>query len=1345
MKNSLQLIRLMKWSVMLTAFLFSTATLTAQTIVYVNAAALGSNTGADWTNAYTSFESALAIADANVATAYEIRVAEGTYKPTNQQSGGARDAMFAIKRNKLKILGGYSSTGNGTRDIAANPTILSGDIGTPNTNSDNSYHVMVLANIPNSVTDSLIIEGFTFKDAFAAALGSIVINGQTIDRINGGGIYLRSVSANTVIKNCIITGNYANESGGGMYNSSSSAAFANCIITGNYADVSGGGMYNSSSSPVLTNCVLSSNTSMIESGGGMYNNSSSPVITNCTISGNYAGLDGGGIFNENSSNPNVRNTIILGNNTGVHNINSAPDYSYSLLQGFTGITSADVFVNPVAASQNTPTAAGDYTLKAGSPAINAGNNAVVTTTTDVAGNARIQNTTVDIGAYESAYAGAYIPSVLYVNASATSGGNGESWTTAYTSFEDALAFAHASTSVDSILVAGGTYKPTNLQGGGVRDATFAIARNNLKIYGGYSSTGNGTRDITANPTILSGDIGIANDNTDNSYHVMVLAGVSNSATDSLIIEGFTITGGNANGGLSISISGQTINRNSGGGIYLRNVSANTAIRQCIITGNTASSTGGGMYNNSSSPVFNSCVISNNITLIDGGGIYNISSSPAFTNCLISGNMAGGNGGGMYNYASSSPVLTNCTISGNRGANDGGGIHNYDGSNPSVRNTIILGNSTGVVDNGTTSVYSYSLVQGLSNTANGNIDATGITAAVVFVNPVAAASAPTTAGDYKLKIGSPAIDMGNNAVVTTATDIAGNIRIQNTTVDLGAYESTPIPSVLYVNAAATGSNTGLDWTNAYTSFEDALAVANASTAVDSILVAGGTYKPTNQQGGGARDATFAITKNGLRILGGYSSTGNGTRDIAANPTILSGGIGVANDSLDNSYHVMVLANVPNSATDSLIIEGFTITDGNANVVSTISINGQTINRYTGGGIYSNAISSNVSLRQLMINDNNSVYGGGMYNLQSTLSLLNSVISNNTANTYGAGVFNSQVSPTFINCNINSNNAGSFSSDGGGGMYNEGTSSLTPVIINSTITKNYGSGIVNLVSEITVHNSIIFGNSGGYPFEESLFNSNVTYSLIETFTTSANNNIDYTTVTSADIFVNPANDFRLKAGSPAIDAGSNALVPSGISTDVLGNDRIVGSVVDLGAYEYNAALPLRLLSFDGKRTNGINNLVWKTANESNLTNYEVQYSKNALEFSTVQMVKANNNSSSIYTVSHNPPEAGREAKFYYRIKINENDGKVSYSKIVTLADNNQQSTINIYPNPARSIVNIKLTDNSLQNTEVVVLNAQGKQVLKTIIKSTNQSINLSTLQPAIYFLRFANGEVQKLIKE
>jgi|ADGO01.1.fsa_nt_gi hypothetical protein len=74
-------------------------------------------------------------------------------------NGNNRDSAFVILRGKLKLFGGYPN-GGGDQDVAAHPTVLSGDIGVPNDSLDNSYHVMAIADIP-ATADSIVIDGFT--------------------------------------------------------------------------------------------------------------------------------------------------------------------------------------------------------------------------------------------------------------------------------------------------------------------------------------------------------------------------------------------------------------------------------------------------------------------------------------------------------------------------------------------------------------------------------------------------------------------------------------------------------------------------------------------------------------------------------------------------------------------------------------------------------------------------------------------------------------------------------------------------------------------------------------------------------------------------------------------------------------------------------------------------------------------------------------------------------------------------------------------------------------------------------------------------------------------------------
>ncbi|MHC4500228.1 MAG: right-handed parallel beta-helix repeat-containing protein, partial [Planctomycetota bacterium] len=355
---------------------------------------------------------------------------------------------------------------------------------------------------------------------------------------------------------------------------------------------------------------------------------------------------------------------------------------------------------------------GDYHLLAGSACINTGDPgyAAGPNETDLDDNPRVSGGRIDMGVYELQPL-----RIVYVDADATGNNDGSSWADAYNRLQDALAGAYFG---DKIWVAQGVYRPD--EGGGNTsgdiEATFQLI-NGVTINGGYAGYGEpdpNDRDVDVYKTILSGDL--AGDDgpdftnySENSRHV-----ATGNATITAILDGFTVTGGNANGPSYYS----------GGGLY--NQSGRATILNCTFSGNRARDFGGGMYNNNSTPTltnctftFNmacdgggmyngfstptliSCTFSDNIALADegsyGGGMYNSYSNPVLTNCIFTRNVAdvdipdhgGGYGGGMIN-SYSNPVLTNCVFSENEALCGGAGISNRS-SSPTLNNCIFAGN------------------------------------------------------------------------------------------------------------------------------------------------------------------------------------------------------------------------------------------------------------------------------------------------------------------------------------------------------------------------------------------------------------------------------------------------------------------------------------------------------------------------------------------------------------------------------------------------------------------------------------------------------------------------------
>ncbi|MDR1971864.1 MAG: hypothetical protein LBQ46_08070 [Treponema sp.] len=394
---------------------------------YARETAAGTGDGSSWANASNDLQKMMdeaAAAKAAGAPDALVRVAAGTYKPRYKPNSDGttdyatiandRDSAF-ILRQGVEVRGGYPTGGgnDASRDPSANVTLLSGDIGTVNTNTDNAYHVVLAVNIPAG--SGTVLDGFTISGGYADGTGTLFA-GNSIDRTAGGGMY--NNNASPVLTNVILSGNLSSYAGGGMYSNNSSPILTNVTISGNTSYSNGGGMRSDSSSPVLTNVTISGNRTY-NSGGGMSNNASSLVLTNVTISGNRASSFGGGMTNESNSSsiltnvtisgnkagsggggmlnafssPQIRNSIIWGNDApaspGISNDTGSPAIAYSIVQGGSAVGDGNVadpgagstnspFVDwqdPADSSVTMPNSAGDYRLKPGSPAIDAGDNA----------------------------------------------------------------------------------------------------------------------------------------------------------------------------------------------------------------------------------------------------------------------------------------------------------------------------------------------------------------------------------------------------------------------------------------------------------------------------------------------------------------------------------------------------------------------------------------------------------------------------------------------------------------------------------------------------------------------------------------------------------------------------------------------------------------------------------------------------------------------------------------------------------------------------------------------------------------------------------------------------------
>ena len=178
----------------------------------------------------------------------------------------------------------------------------------------------------------------------------------------------------------------------------------------------------------------------------------------------------------------------------------------------------------------------------------------------------------------------------------------------------------------------------------------------------------------------------------------------------------------------------------------------------------------------------------------GSGVQFWDSGGEIKNSVFIQNNAGWNGDGYgavtYFIGTGSAdniAITNCTFLGNRsltgGTGWGGALHNR-GANLTIANSIFWDNGTyGIYSESGNAAISYSDVQGGLTSTGFTDGGNNITDDPGFA-----------AGEYHLPPGSPCVDKGSNAAAAgILTDIDGDLRIINGTVDMGADEVVPPPS------------------------------------------------------------------------------------------------------------------------------------------------------------------------------------------------------------------------------------------------------------------------------------------------------------------------------------------------------------------------------------------------------------------------------------------------------------------------------------------------------------------------------------------------------------------------
>jgi parallel beta-helix repeat protein/predicted outer membrane repeat protein len=1051
----------------LLALVLSLQTSLLATTYYVDSTPTGvGNDGTSWPDAFANLQDALAIANTGDA----IWVAAGTYYPDlgASQTDNAPTSTFQLETG-VALYGGFqglvTETALTDRDPSTYGSILSGDLLQNDganfaNNLDNAYHVVT----GSGTDDTAILDGFTITAGYAAPYPG------------GGALY--NDTGSPTLANCFFLGNSATDYGGAIYNTAASPTFTNCSFSGNSAayggaiandfdatptlsDCSltnntasdgGGALYSGYSTTTLTNCSLSGNSAA--NGGAIHSEGSTPTLTGCTLSDNSASNNGGAIYNSDRSTPTLTDCTLSGNSSvsggAIYNDHSSPTLTRVSLTGNSASNEGGAIYNDFAFDNATLTDCflSDNSAAYGGAIYNYANSDPTLTNCSLSGN----SATIDGGAFYN--------------------------------------FAPNSTSSQS------SASPKLI---------------NCSLSGNSAANDGG-----------------AFYNNDDSSPTLI----------------------------NCSLSGNSA-ANDGGAFY-NNGSSSPKLTSCSLSGNSSANDGGAFYNAASSPTLTNCILWNNqassTTMSSSASVFNDNtSSPTYADCLIA------NSGGSASWATAigtdsgrnididprfhTPIILS-NVPTSEGdlrlvgvespAIDAGNYVSYVGHAAGLT-TDLAGNTRYYDDPGTTNTgyagyfidlgayesydFSRPSMDNYTLTTANTTDATALEFALTFNEEVfnlddASDLIITTSGSaaytdvtiiridgssYTFSLNGTSGEGTFTIAIRTDSDVidsTGNPMAANAGIDiLRLSASSPVH---YVNEAnpnpAAPYNT---WATAATDLQDVLPLART---LDQIWVATGIYTPDrgSAQTTGDRASTFQL-KSGIAIYGGFQGleTDLTDRNPSSYSTTLSGdlmendGANFTNNS-DNAYHVVTGSGTDNTA----ILDGFTITAGNANGGAGSGNKGGALYNSTGSPTLTNCIlSENTALNS----------GGAIYNDDSSPTLTHCSLSGNSAGSGGA-IRNDHSSPTLTHCSLSGNSAAN-----GGAIDNFGSSpTLTNCSLSDNSASNNGGAIYNYAngsrssSSTTLTNCSLSGNSAG------------------TYGGAINNYLSITTLTNCSLSGNSAAD-------------------------------------------------------------------------------------------------------------------------------------------------------------------------------------------------------------------------------
>ena len=667
-------------------------------------------------------------------------------------------------------------------------------------------------------------------------------------------------------------------------------------------------------------------------------------------------------------------------------------------------------------------------------------------------------------------------------------------------------------------------------------------------------------------------------------------------TDGAMLDGFTLTNG------ATQTSGNNVSSRSGGGVWCQSPGA--FLSNCVLTGNSASYHGGGAY----SGTLGNCVLTNNSASIGGGAesstlrncaltgnsaqIGGGASSSTLNNCILTGNSASSGGGACYS------TLNNCSVTGNSGSAIGGGA-----SSSTNNNCIICYNMAPTDANYYVATLNYCCTTPLPVNGSGN-----------------RTDDPQLASPSHLSPGSPCRGAGSPAYAT-GLDLDGEPWANPPSIGCDEFWSGTVTGAVSVAMAASYTNVAVGFEVNLEAFiggrvnasrwdyGDGVMVSNrpyashgwaapgdyvvelraynetypagvAATVTVQVAaqpvhyVALGSPSPTPPYNSWATAATniqdavdaamlpgaLVLVSNGVYEAGARAVYGMSNRVAVTKPVAVRSlnGPGL---TIIKGYRVPGTTNGAAAVrcaylTNGAVLAGFTLTNG------ATQSSGDYCSQQSGGGVWAESISAVVSDCVLTGNSASRAGGGAC-----SATLNNCTVTANSAPAGGGASYG-----MLINCALIGNSA--LGADGGGAyggtlnnctltgnsaLYGYGGGAYVATLNNCTLTGN-SAGFGGGAAISALNNCIVYYNTAGSgPNCILRAGDTLNHCCTAPLSAGAGN------FAAEPAFVNLAGgDLRLQSNSPCINSGGNAYALG--LTDLDGNPRIVGGIVDVGAYEH-----------------------------------------------------------------------------------------------------------------------------------------------------------------------------------